>query len=233
MWNQNIHKISNIVLVSALSVVGLYGCFEKQGYSVLAATGTVIGVEVSQNPATQTPQAKLGYNRGEFAFVPTNRDGGKAAGTSHNGASDSANVIMELRYGGIFDTGSTSGIYQRLAVGAVAVQEPGAAFMFAKDASGTLTDNTSQAVALTFTPQALADEQKKSIGAITKSVLKDDKTDNVKLKEFFKRCAGKDEATANRLATKYANLSKQEFSTALSKEYGPVAKSWQNNCNIN
>jgi hypothetical protein len=116
------------------------GCASQQGYYVLASTGTVIGVEVSQNPATQAPQAKLGYNRGELAFVPTNRSGGEVASPGNTqGAIDSAEVIMELRYGGIFDVGPSSGIYQRLAVGRTAVKQPGASVMFLKNASGDLS----------------------------------------------------------------------------------------------
>ncbi|PPD44527.1 MAG: hypothetical protein CTY16_11700 [Methylobacter sp.] len=122
------------------------GCAERS-YSVLASTGTVIGVEVSQNPATQMPQGKLGYNRAELAFVPTNRNGGKdSTGSVGNGAGDTANVLMELRYGGIFDLGESSGIYQRLAVGDIAVQQEGAAVMFAKNADGTADPEAVQAL---------------------------------------------------------------------------------------
>lgn len=141
--NRQIHLAPVLV---ALLGAGLYGCTEKQGYSVLAVTGTVIGVEVSQNPATQSPQAKLGYNRGELAFVPTNRNGGNSAGDLHNGASDSADVLMELRYGGIFDLGASSGIYQRLAVGKEAVRQPGASMMFAKNADGSIDAQTQSAL---------------------------------------------------------------------------------------
>jgi hypothetical protein len=121
------------------------GC-AQQGYSVIASTATVIGVEVSQNPATQTPQAKLGYNRGEFAFVPTNRHAGEAAGGIGKGASDTANVIMELRYGGIFDLGPSSGIYQRLAVGETAVQQDGAVLLFSKNATGQIDPTAAKAL---------------------------------------------------------------------------------------
>ncbi len=147
----NSRKAIGLLLLSA---VGLSGC-EKQGYSVLAATGTVIGVEVSQNPATQTPQAKLGYNRGELAFVPTNRSGGKEASGFGQGATDTGEVIMELRYGGIFDVGGSSGIYQRLAVGKTAVQQKGAAYMFAKDEDGTLDTATANAIASESTQLAV------------------------------------------------------------------------------
>ena len=143
--NKHTLKISAMLLTS----LTLTGC-GKPGFSILAATATIIGVEISQNPATQTPQAKLGYNRAEFAFVPTNRGGGvpsdDGAITSVSGANESGDVIMELRYGGIFDVGASSGIYQRLAVGTVAVQQAGASLMFAKDAEGTLNSETISAL---------------------------------------------------------------------------------------
>jgi hypothetical protein len=122
--------------------VGLEGC-DKNRHMVIAATATNIGVEISQNPATQQPQAKLGYQRTELAIVPSNRsteNSATAANSMGNGALDVADVIMELRYGGIFDVGATSGIYQRLAVGKEAVAQPGAHLMFAKDADGKVSD---------------------------------------------------------------------------------------------
>jgi hypothetical protein len=135
--------------VSAAVVVLITGGCQSAGYKVLAATGTNIGVELSQNPATQSPQAKLGYQRVEMAFVPTNRssqDTATAANSLGKGAPDVADVIMELRYGGIFST-TDSSIYQRLAVGPHAVAQPGASFMFAKKADGSMDAGTAQAVA--------------------------------------------------------------------------------------
>lgn len=137
-------KISFLII---LGFIAFQTACSNQGYSVLASTGTVIGVEVSENPATQFPQAKLGYNRAELAFVPSNRNGEKNPATSYgNGAKDVADVLMELRYGGIFDTGASSGIYQRLAVGAEAVQQPGASVMFAKNADGALDKDAEAAL---------------------------------------------------------------------------------------
>jgi hypothetical protein len=141
--------------VTAVALIFVSGCSTNQEYYVIAATGTVIGVEVSQNPATQTPQAKLGYNRGELAIVPSNRppclvDGSKTppvqCGALHQGAKDVPDVLMELRYGGIFDTGPSSGIYQRLAVGEVAVAQPGAALMFARNAEGQIEPGAAAAL---------------------------------------------------------------------------------------
>ena len=92
--------------------------------AVVAATGTMFGLELSQNPATQTPQVKLGYNRAEIAIVSKEKYG-----------EDVANVLMEFNYGGT--TGNS--LYQRLAVGDQAVKQAGAAAMFLKDANGNLS----------------------------------------------------------------------------------------------
>lgn len=109
-------------------IVLLTGCTAvKNGY-VVTGTGTVLGVQIAENPATQLYEAKLGYARAEIALVPTN----------------GVPVIMELRYSGIFS--HSGGIYQRLAVGADAVKQPGAAYMFAKDADGTISSNVVQAI---------------------------------------------------------------------------------------
>ena len=126
----------------------MYGCTNNR-HAVIAVTGTNIGVEISQNPANQSPQAKLGYQRSEVAIVPSNRSGGiEPAGTSTvgRGASDVANVLMELKYSNIFSI-NTSGIYQRLAVGKTAVSQQGAAYMFARDQKGNLDPETAAAIA--------------------------------------------------------------------------------------
>ena len=111
-----------------LCLVLLCSCGTVQNSYVITGTGTIIGLQVAENPVTQMYSAKFGYARSEMALVPTN---GPA-------------VIMELRYSGIFSR--SGGIYQRLAVGNAAVMQPGAAFMFAKDADGNISSNAVQAI---------------------------------------------------------------------------------------
>lgn len=106
----------------------LTGCSAINHSYVVSGTGTILGLQIAENPATQLYEAKFGYARAEMALVPTN---GPA-------------VIMELRYSGIFSR--SGGIYQRLAVGDAAVKQPGAAFMFAKDANGNLSSNVVEAI---------------------------------------------------------------------------------------
>ncbi len=156
--------ICKLLFVSvALIICVLSGCSGTSS-SIIAATGTTIGVELSQNQATQTPTAVLGYRRAELAYVPTNRasvtktttqgqnenkniveEGGTPS--VGNGARDSANVLMELRYRGIFAWGQDSGIYQRLAVGDIAVGEPGASYMFSKNEKGNVDPEVAKYVA--------------------------------------------------------------------------------------
>ena len=115
-------------LLFLLGLLVLTGCKAVQHNYVITGTGTILGVQIAENPATQLYEVKFGYARAEVALVPTN-------GTS---------VLMELRYSGIFS--KTGGIYQRLAVGDAAVKQPGASFMFAKDAGGNLPTNVVEAI---------------------------------------------------------------------------------------
>jgi len=111
-----------------LCAVLLTGCQAINHNYVVSGTGTLIGLQIAENPATQLYSAKFGYARAETALIPTN----------------GPPVLMELRYSGIFSR--SGGIYQRLAVGTEAVQQPGAAFMFAKDADGNLSTNVVEAI---------------------------------------------------------------------------------------
>lgn len=112
----------------------LTGCLGNKE-NVLAVTTTVIGVQIHQKDADKTPELKVGYARTEFAFVPTDK--------SINGGSakSSAEVLMEINAQGNFGLGTAyqGGIYQRLAVGPIAVSQPGAALMMAKDQNGVLS----------------------------------------------------------------------------------------------
>lgn len=125
-------KLFNLPLL--LLALLLPGC--ATNHSVIAITGTVIGVEIAQNQTTGSPSAKLGYNRAEFVVVPV----------TNNFVPD---VLSELSYNSIFSTANSS-IYQRLAVGSTAVSQAGAAVMFARDPSGTLSPQAANAVSSAF-----------------------------------------------------------------------------------
>ena len=164
--------------------------------SVVAVTGTVIGVEIGENPANQTFQGKLGYNRSEVAVVPTNKchdstgttqqpgDGqgdankegngtgeggpvgtGKAGcRTTGNGAADTADVLMELHYKGIFN--KDGGIYQRLAVGKNAVSATPTALMFATPLGASPTPAEQAQLVQAVRAQAATENEK--VGYIVK-----------------------------------------------------------------
>lgn len=121
----------------------LVGCKTSDNHYAIIATGTVIGIELSESLTTQMPQAKLGYHRSEVAIVPTNRPIGdnKFYG---GGASDTPEVIIELNFKGMFKR--DGGIYQRVAIGRIAVAGPGAAYMFGKNGAGELSPMTARAI---------------------------------------------------------------------------------------
>lgn len=141
-----------LLLVGMVSVL-LSSC-QTTPPAVIAVTGTMFGVEISQNPATQSPQAKIGYNRAELALVYKNGGGqtqpgpapqtppgqpgetqpGQARNTLPGQAGDVPNVLMEFGYGGT----SANTIYQRLAIGNTAVTQSVATGMFLKNADGSI-----------------------------------------------------------------------------------------------
>lgn len=141
---------SRYCLLVVFSVHMLVSGCAQQGYTVIAASNTTIGVGISEQPSSGGVDATLGYKRQELAFVPTNRlgqtDQKEAGGVGAQGARDTGNVIMEIRQAGIFSMSENSGIYQRLAVGDIAVQQTGAALMFAKGHDGELDAETKQAL---------------------------------------------------------------------------------------
>ena len=163
--------------VAVLTVIGMLVVFGQAcatgKHTVVAATGTMVGIEVSQDPTTQTPRMKVGYNRAELALVPSNRADGDRPGSriadalcrvtncveatvcqaaltriKDGGAADTAEVLMEIRMqGGILFNGiQDAGVYQRLAVGKTAVRQPGASLMFARNDSGKLDSDAAKAV---------------------------------------------------------------------------------------
>jgi hypothetical protein len=170
----------------------LPACAESNHY-VIASSATVIGVELSQDPATQTPRAKLGYNRAELALVPTNKgacvrrqDADEFVCTGYRaGARDSAEVLMELRYSGIFSTSESAGIYQRLAVGEAAVRQPGASVMFAKDAAGRIDAETAAALrAVLSVPAPNLGAEVRKHALVAKFIALHDARDSAELQKF-------------------------------------------------
>jgi L-alanine-DL-glutamate epimerase-like enolase superfamily enzyme len=164
------HRSVFKVTINAVILVGLtqlsIGCTAVRD-NVLATTVTVIGVQIHQKDQDKTPELKIGYARTEFAFVPTDHETARNStdqgtkGSASGSARNSAEVLMEIHAEGNFGLGTAyqGGVYQRLAVGQTAVQQPGAALMMAKNKDGTLDKNSADAVskALQKIPQTPPD----------------------------------------------------------------------------
>ncbi|HOT88650.1 MAG TPA: hypothetical protein PL028_03795 [Bacteroidales bacterium] len=92
---------------------------------VYVGSGTILGFDISQSPATQTPQATLAYKRIEVAVVPV----------STNGVVP--DVLMDFSFkSDLFS--SAGGIYSRIAVGPNATTHTPAALMMARSRNGQL-----------------------------------------------------------------------------------------------
>ena len=127
--------------LSLFVILALTGC--ATSHSVIVNTGTVLGVAVAENPSTGMYEARFGYARTEFAYVPSNRARHTNETNVGQGAKDVADVIMEVRMENLLKGGL---IYQRLAVGSTAVAQPGATFLFAKGPDGNLDPAVAGAV---------------------------------------------------------------------------------------
>lgn len=93
---------------------------------IVIVSGTVLGIELGENPATQLYHARLGYVRSEVALVP-----------STNGLAP--DVLLEANYGRLLTRDAS--LRQRLAVGRNAVSQPGAFLLFATSRDGTVDSN--------------------------------------------------------------------------------------------
>ena len=129
-------KTAVAVIIGGMALQACSNMKDKNHY-LIAATGTIVGIDISQDETKAAPHFTLGYKRAELAIVPTNR--GSCAINSEQtkiecetggNAKDVPNVLMELRYGSGTAANTNVGIYQRLAVGTEAVQQPGASMMF-------------------------------------------------------------------------------------------------------
>lgn len=114
-------KIFALLLGLSLLVTGCHTPLN----CVYVGSGTILGFDVSQSPATQTPQATLAYKRIEIAVVPVQTNGVVP------------DVLMDFSFkSDLFS--SAGGIYSRIAVGPNATTHAPAALMMAKSRSGQM-----------------------------------------------------------------------------------------------
>ncbi len=116
-------KLTKLFLVAALGLA-LVGCKTPPNY-VVVTSGTTVGFDVSEAPATSTPQATLAYKRVELAVVPIMTNG------------YTPDVLMDFDFKTSIFT-SAGGIHSRLAVGEHATTQTPAALMMLKQKDGTL-----------------------------------------------------------------------------------------------
>lgn len=122
-------SISKLLLVATLGLT-LCGCAIPHNF-VVVTSGTTIGFDVSQAPATSTPQATLAYKRVELAVVPVSTNG------------TVPDVLMDFDFKtSIFS--SAGGIHSRLAVGEHATTQTPASLMMLKQRDGTFPPQLSR-----------------------------------------------------------------------------------------
>ena len=147
-------RLAGPVLVLLVASQG--GCAKKLlRENVLATTQSMYGLAINQNAQTQMYEFKLGYARNELFLVPTSkrvindRNDDDAAGTrtdyagypawlENSDPSRTPEVLAEIQVGGSGKQGQGSQdtavkVYQRLAVGKMAVDSDAAIALMAND----------------------------------------------------------------------------------------------------
>ncbi|MEL6328290.1 MAG: hypothetical protein AAFR38_01400 [Planctomycetota bacterium] len=130
---------------AVIALVWLGGCAGGKilRENVLATTQSTIGVTIAQNAQTQVYELKAGFARNEFFLVPTNKTiqyaekGGakqKESAVFEGSAAETANVLAEIQVGGASKGSNNSvEIYQRLAVGDIAVRSGAAIALYSQN----------------------------------------------------------------------------------------------------
>lgn len=120
--------------------------------TVLANTETMVGVAVAQDPRTNMYQGRAGYFRHELFLVPTSKRvaaSGENASAESNDPGSTPEVLGEIMADGAIASpigGSDPvrvGVYQRLAVGKLAVTSGAAVALLARDAATAATTQAS------------------------------------------------------------------------------------------
>lgn len=119
-------KLFAAIGVAMLAITMLIGCKTPPNY-IIMTSGTTLGFDVSESPATASPQATLAYKRVELALVPCQ--------TNYT-----PDALMEFRFeSGMF---VKNYIYSRVATGPNATVASPAAVMMSKSPNGNLPTNS-------------------------------------------------------------------------------------------
>lgn len=115
-------RIFTAIGVAMLAITMLIGCKTPPNY-IIMTSGTTLGFDVSESPATASPQATLAYKRVELALVPCQPN-------------YTPDALMEFRFeSGMFVKNS---IYSRVATGPNATVAAPATLMMSKSRTGDL-----------------------------------------------------------------------------------------------
>ena len=115
-------KIIAVSAILAAALTLLNGCKTPPNY-IIMTSGTTLGIDVSESPATASPQVTLAYKRVELALVPCQ--------TNYT-----PDALMEFRFeSGMF---VKNYIYSRVATGPNATIASPAAMMMSKDREGAI-----------------------------------------------------------------------------------------------
>lgn len=119
-------RIFAAIGVVVLALTMLAGCKTPPNY-IIMTSGTTVGFDVSESPATASPQATLAYKRTEMALVPCQ--------TNYT-----PDALMEFRFeSGMF---VKNYIYSRVATGPNATVQTPAVLMMSKSPDGNLPTNS-------------------------------------------------------------------------------------------
>ncbi len=149
---KRVHR-SLLVPVLVLSLGSLVSSCQTAPDAIVTVTGTVIGIEGSQSPASSSPSATIGYKRAEYAYVPIRIRNCAPEETNCTVTTfETPNVLTELYFKSLLQTQ----LYQRLAIGETAVGQGGAAIIFARGPDGKVDENAVEVLEATTADPATA-----------------------------------------------------------------------------
>lgn len=146
-------RVAGAGVCGAAVLTSCGGCSDRLlRENVLATTQSVVGVSVGQHPQTGLYEGTIGYARSELFLVPTSKRvvydelGNEIAVDELAEVSDPSGtpeVVGEIRVigegvGGVGGVGA--GVYQRLAVGKIAVSSRAAAELMGARAAASMSD---------------------------------------------------------------------------------------------
>lgn len=107
-----------ILFMSGL--VPLLGGCSSTGY-IASSVNTVIGLDVSENPKTQTPHARFGFVRSQYHYIPTGKSPCADQGRSSCNSNETPDLLSEIYVDS--ELFNRTVIHEKFAVGKAAYEE--------------------------------------------------------------------------------------------------------------